>query len=552
MASVESQVLLPPRERIVTLPEGLPKYTLGYGALAWIQDNLRQPNGPLAGRPFTPTRGQARFLVWFYAVDEDGRWLFRRAVRRLAKGSGKSPFAAVMALLELLGPVRVADFDKRIPGGVIGKPVSMPLVWVAAVSERQTGVTMRMVRGMANKRSRLAQRYDLEIGKTYIETPYGGKLEQITSSASSAEGSETSFTIADETEHWTPGVGGLDLEETLDQNLAKTASRMLETSNAWLPGAGSVAEKTFNAWCEQEEGNTIGKQKILYDAVIAPANTALTDTPDDGEISITEGLEFVYEDCPWVDIETIKERIWSPSFPVSRSRRFFLNQPNAAEDAWATLQEWSVLADPDRALEDGEDVVLFFDGSKSNDHTALVGCCMKDGFIFTLGVWEPLKTTGVVDVGAVDATVARAFEKFNVVAFSADVREWESFVKTTWPEKYGEQLLVWAQPRGMSASPIAWDMRSHAYEFATAAEMCLAEIQDGLFAHDGNWDTSRHIGNCRRKESHGRITVKKESPKSPNKIDAAVCVIGARMVYRKVLASKEWEARSDSGWVVYG
>lgn len=94
-------------------------------------------------------------------------------MRRLAKGSGKSPFAAVMALLELLGPVRVADFDKRIPGGVIGKPVSMPLVWVAAVSERQTGVTMRMVRGMANKRSRLAQRYDLEIGKTYIETPYG-------------------------------------------------------------------------------------------------------------------------------------------------------------------------------------------------------------------------------------------------------------------------------------------------------------------------------------------------------------------------------------------
>ncbi|MDO4612691.1 MAG: hypothetical protein Q4B10_01295 [Actinomycetaceae bacterium] len=126
--------------------------------------------------------------------------------------------------------------------------------------------------------------------------------------------------------------------------------------------------------------------------MIAPPNTALTDEPGEGEISLTEGLQFVYQDCPWIDLETIKEQIWSPAFPVSRSRRFFLNQPNAADDAWCTLQEWSVLADTNRVLVDGEEVVLFFDGSKSNDHTALVGCCMSDGFVFTAGVWAPRKT----------------------------------------------------------------------------------------------------------------------------------------------------------------
>ncbi|WP_157472648.1 hypothetical protein [Frankia sp. EAN1pec] len=54
-----------------------------------------QPNGPRAGRPFQFTPGQMRFVLWWYAVDDEGRWLFHHGVRRLAKGSGKSPFAAV-------------------------------------------------------------------------------------------------------------------------------------------------------------------------------------------------------------------------------------------------------------------------------------------------------------------------------------------------------------------------------------------------------------------------------------------------------------------------
>lgn len=535
------------------MPEGAPEFTLGYEVLWWIEDNIRQPNGPAAGRPFEPTTGQARFILWFYAVDRDGRWLYNRGVRRLAKGSGKSPFAAVLALAELLGPVRVAQFDPDVPGGVVGMPVSMPLVQIAATSEKQTANTMRMIRAMANKRTPLAKKFGLDSGKTYIETPYGGKLEQITSSEGSAEGAEVSFVIGDETEHWTPGMGGPGLMETLTQNAVKTGSRVLETSNAWTPGAQSVSESTFEAWCEQQEGNTRATQGILYDAVVAPPNAVLHDEPEPGEIGLTEALEFVYADCPWVSgdkIDAIRNQIWATNYPVSRARRFFLNQPNAAENAWITLQEWSVLAEPARKLEDGEEIVLFFDGSKSNDHTALVGCCLSDGHVFTVGVWAPEHATGVVNVGAVEVALARTFERFTVLAFWADVREWESQVKTSWPEKYGDDLLLWAVPKGKEPAAIAWDMRSHAYQFAEAAEMCFAEIQDGGFTHDGNWDTSRHIGNARVNETRGRFSIKKESPKSPNKIDAAVCVIGARMVYRIVKASDDYEKRHNKTRVV--
>lgn len=195
---------------------------------------------------------------------------------------------------------------------------------------------------------------------------------------------------------------------------------------------------------------------------------------------------------------------------------------------------------------------MFFDGSKSNDHTALIGCRMSDGHVFTLGVWAPDESTGIINFGKVDGAIDSAFAMYKVVAFYADVREWESYVKTAWPEKYGEDLLVWAVPKGKEPAPIAWDMRSHAYIFAEAAEMCYSEIQERGFTHDGNWDVSRHVGNARVHEVRGRFTIKKESPKSANKIDAAVCVVGARMVYRAVKASPEWEKRKNKGnWAVY-
>ena len=538
----------PPRERLVTMPPCLPELTLGYSAIMWIEDNLIQPNGPRRGKRVQLLPSQAEYLLHLYAVDEDLNWIYNRAVRRRAKGTGKSPFAAMQALLELLGPVKPYDLDPWAPGGVVGEPVAMPLVNVAATSEDQTANTIRMVRAMANKNTKLASKYNLQPMKTFIETADGGILKQITSSATSAEGGELTAGIADETEHWTPSAGGPDLAETLDQNLTKTGGRLQETCNAWIPGVDSVAESTFDAWVLQEEGRTReDAQRILYDARIAPPDLDLT---DGGQL--LEALDFVYDDAWFANLNAIKNKIWSPTYPVSRSRRFFLNQPNAAEDAWITLQEWSVMADPERQLVPGEDIVLFFDGSKSNDHTALVGCCMSDGHIFTAGVWEPQGDPKLINTAAVDSAVHKMHEFYNVVAFWADVREFESFVKDSWPMEFGDKYLIDAQKSGTAASPVAWDMRSHALDFARAAEMCKTEIQDGKFTHDGNWTTSRHMGNCRAMESKGHITVKKESPKSPNKIDAAVCVIGARMVYRQVLQSDEWEKYSRrSDFVFY-
>lgn len=527
----------PPADRLSTLPPGEPKLTLGYQAAAWAEGQLSgfsgliQPNGPRARQPFRFTAGQLRFLAWWYSVGEDGRWLYNHGIRRLVKGSGKSPFAGVLSLIEFCGPVRLKDFDPRWPGGCVGQEVDMPLVQIAATAESQTANTMRMVRAFAPKGSDIVETYQLDPGKTkYYKLPEG-TLEVITSSATAAEGGEGSFIIADETEHWKPANGGVELASTLEDNLAKSGSRMLETSNAWVPGLESVAEDSWEAWLAQEEGRTRGEQQILYDAILAPPDTDLTDRD-----SLTGALEHVYADCPWIDVEVILDRIWSPKAKPDDSKRKYLNWPTVAEDSWVAPEEWArnTLA---YEVEDGADIVLFFDGSKSRDATALLGCELETGHVFTLGVWEPDPNddADTVDAADVDRVVIQTFERYEVLAFFADVKEWESYALTEWPQRYKDDLKLWAVPKGKPPQPIAWDMRSHATEFAQAAEACEAEIVEGEFTHDGDSRVARHVANARRRPHKEWVSISKESRDSPLKIDAAVCVIGVRMVRRLVL-----------------
>ena len=239
----------------------------------------------------------------------------------------------------------------------------MPLVQIAATSESQTANTNRMVRAMMPKGSRLVRDYDIDPGKTVTYKSDGGQMEIITSSASAAEGALTTFAVLDESELWVPSNGGIELAAVIDRNLAKSSSRGIETANAWVPGAGSVAEATFDAWVAQEEGRTRSRAKILYDARVAPADTDLTD-----EESLRAGVAHAYGDCWWVDQETIRDRILSLRTAPDVARRFYLNQPVASQDAWATQQEWAAIADPARVMadvSDGDEIVAFFDGSRT-------------------------------------------------------------------------------------------------------------------------------------------------------------------------------------------
>lgn len=518
----------------------LPRFSLAPQVFDWCGRYIRQPDGPDAGGPWQFTQEQRRFLFYFYAIDQSGRWLWSRAVLRRPKGWGKTPYMAAIALAELCGPVRFGGWRDGAPLAV---PVSLPLVQLAGVSLKQTDNTMSMVLAMIHE-SPIIDDYGLDPGLTRIYSENGGKLEPLTASSPTAEGAKPSFVVMDETHLWKEADGGHKLAQVIRRNLGKSregAARSVETTNAHQMGEDSVAERSFNAWVSQvaaaEQGN--GRQTILYDSREAPADTDLRD-----DASLSAGLTFVYGDSRWVDFPRIKDEVWDPSTPPSEARRFYLNQSVVAEDAWVRPDEWDRLAEPQQVDPDTA-IALGFDGSKSDDNTALVACRINDGYIWPLLIIDPKRYGGEVPRPMVQYAVERAFETFDVVAFLADVAEFQSYIDT-WNERWGEQLCVRSSPK----HAIAFEMRGNKLATAQMIEAMYDAIVERQFRHDGNPVLAQHVKNARRRPGPAGMNIGKESAESPNKIDAAVAAALARKARQDYLAlpeSKKRKRRKSGG-----
>src|SRR5262249_41388628 len=147
------------------------------------------------------------------------------------------------------------------------------------------------------------------------------------------------------------------------------------------PGEDSVAEQTRDAY-EAAESGRAEDTGILYDSLEAPPEARLT------KEWIPKVLEAVRGDSIWLNIPRILKSILDPRNPPSRSRRFWFNQVVAAEDSWMARYEWDACKKDDLALAEADELVLFFDGSKSDDATALVACRMSDGAVFNIGMWQ--------------------------------------------------------------------------------------------------------------------------------------------------------------------
>jgi hypothetical protein len=541
-------------EPVLTLPP-LPRLSLAPQVEAWCTAYLRQPDGPDAGGPLRFTREQRRFLWCWYAIDERGRWVWSRGVLRRPKGWGKSPVAGALSVAELCGPVRFGGWDPA--GAPLAVPVSSPWVQVAGASEKQTDNTLGMVRAMLEE-SPAVPTYGLDVGLTRVYSLAGGKLEPITAAAATAEGARPTFVVMDEPHHWLTANGGHKLAEVIRRNLAKVrdgSARALETTNAHEQGRDSVAEKTYEAWQAQVTERATGRATILYDSREAPPGTDLTD-----EAQLMAALAATYGDSTWVDLERIRDEVYDPQTPVSQSRRFYLNQLAAAEDAWVRPELWDRLADPALrrangapALEDGELVALGFDGSKSDDHSALIATRISDGAWFTLGVWDPAQYGGEAPRELIDEAVLAARDRYDVVAFFADLHPFESYVDK-WavdfgPRRAGTKSQSSLCVKSTTQHAIAFDLRTRQKEFTTVGiERLLDEIVEGVFRHDGNPVVRQHVHNARARPNAWGITVGKEHRESARKIDALPAGVLSRMARRAYLAlPRAQQRRQRSG-----
>lgn len=524
----------------------LPEHTLGWDIINWWYKFLKTPGGPQAGQPFLPTMEQARFVAWWYAVDETGRFAYRSGILRRMKGWGKDPLAGALALAELCGPVAFSHWQGGQPwkgGKPVGKPRHAAWIQIAAVSQDQTRNTFTLFPALIGENFK--EEYGIDLNKTIIYSKTGGMIEGVTSSPLALEGKRPTFVILNETQWWVESNDGHAMAEVIAGNVDKSAygaCRSLAICNAHVPGQDSVGEQDWDMYLDVAAGKAVDTG-LLYDALEAPPNTPISEIPfpdddpegfDEGIAKLRQGLEIARGDAVWLDLETIISSILDPRRPVSESRRKFLNQVNAAEDSWISPSEWDVLASKVK-LEPKDKITLGFDGSKSSDHSALSACRVEDGAVFLIKTWNPAKyPDGEVPREEVDAYVRSMFERYEVVAFRADVREFEAYVDS-WSRDYKRKLKVKASP----ANPVAFDMRTQKKRFALDCERFLDAVIEQELVHNGDPELRWYVLNAHRHPTnYDAISIRKESKDSSRKIDGAVTSVLAYGARHEFLMSK--------------
>lgn len=485
----------------------LPERTLGWEVAGWCAEFLLNPNGE---GPWTFTLEQLRFILWWYAVDANGRFIYRTGVLQRLKGWGKDPLLAVMALAELVGPTQFSHFDES--GDPVGKPHPQALVQVSAVTQEQTNNTMDMMPALMSEHFRAT--YSIKAGIEIIRANNGRqKLMAVTSNYRALEGKRTTFTVLNETHHWNVSNQGHKMFDTIDGNATKMKGRYLSITNAYLPGEDSVAEKQRESYENIASGKAVDVG-FLYDSVEADPRTPLTREALQTVIPIIRG------DAVWLDVEDIIRSVQNTQIAEARSRRMFLNQIVAEGDALYDPAQIKAIEDDEATLLHGEQIVLGFDGGKTDDATALVAIRVEDKTAFVLHIQEkPLGPDGdhwQVDRSRVDRAVRDAFENYDVQGFFADVALWESYIDS-WAEDFREQLVL----KASAQHAIAWDMRRSPKEVTFAHERLMQSIFDGAIRFDTtNPALRRHTMNARRRENKFGVSFSKESRESPKKVDA--------------------------------
>jgi len=497
----------------------LPLLSLGWDVLPFIESRLNM----------RLTDEQTRRLFDVYAVDEDGRRVIRRAGVRRPKGIGKSPEGGYLALAELAGPVTFYKFD--IHGAPIGRPHPSPLVQPAAVSEDQTdNVMVWLLDAIADNRSRLDD-LGLDVGRRVISRRARrgterlgrpGLLEIVTAEATSREGARGTFAVLDQSESWSSSNGGKRLAETLRRNAGKVGGWTYELQNAPEPGDNSVADLTARAAAK-------GSRGVYFDAgPVVPEVPDLADRP-----ALIAALGIAYGEAAlsaggWVDLERLADEINDPDTDPSDARRYFLNQATPKSERAFDRTLWRANGAGRARHDDGELVVVGFDGSLFDDSTALVTAGVESGTFSLAGLWEKPEhadDTWQVPTDEVDAVVEQLVDELEVWRLYADPFRWQSSM-TRWDGMRRKEFVAsWSTARWRQ---IGYACRNFADEIR-AGDVGPAPDEPDLGRHLDN--AVRRYVNSRDDQGARPWTINKPAPSL--KIDAAMAAVLAAEARRE-------------------
>lgn len=464
----------------------------------WIERHCVIPDGDNRGASFRLGDEQFDFVANHYTVLPSAKsdqkaeaFVFRRSQLVRAQKWGKSPLIAAFVCVEAVGPVLFAGFARDgdqyrcrdngclcgwvydyAPGEPMGRLWATPLIQITATSEDQTDNTYGALRPMIE----LGDLKHLmpHTGEEFIRLPNGGRIDVVTSKATSRLGQRVTFASQDETGLWVKSNGGHKLANTQRRGLAGMGGRAIETTNAWDPAQDSVAQRTFESTSKD----------INKDFRQPPANLSFGDKRDRHKIFL-----FNYQGAPWVSVAAIEaEAAELVLKDAAEAERFFGNRIVAGAGAWMPAAKWADKKEP-REVAPKTPIVIGFDGSDVDDWSGIRAETL-DGYQFTPTyhdgrptIWNPADFGGRVPRGEVLAAIDEIYDRFDVVRGYFDPPYWQSEIDML-EGRYPKRVFRWEtyRPKQMHA----------------ALERFRTDVvlPDSTFTHDGDESVAIHIRNA--------------------------------------------------------
>ncbi len=463
-------------------------------AVDFIERFCRQSKGREGGQLLRLRDWQRDLIRDLLATGENGKRKHRTALIGMAKKNGKSLLGSALATYFL-----VADPE---PGGEI---------FSAASAKDQAKIvfdeTTKMIQASPSL-SRLVKVY-----KTALEGPSGTVYRAIAADARTQDGINPSVCIFDEV-HRQPDS---ELWSIVQMGMAARTQPLLigiTTAGEGPEGlcwdlydygkrleTGELQDESFYfKWFEPDSADAPYKDPEVW----ATANPGL------GDFITHEAVE---SECK--------------QLPEAEFRRLRLNQWPAGAGNWLPQGSWEP-REKQRNLKPGEvDVVFAFDGSFSDDSTALVAATVeKKPHLMVLGHWEkPInEPTWRVDIDEVERTILDLANKWKPKELVADPFRWQRTLQML-AREIGERSVL-EYPQNPS-------------RMVPATQRFYAGVMNEDLTHDGNKALSRHIGNAQLHMSAYGGQIRKTKAGSGKKIDLAVCAIMAYDRAQTLASSKK-------------
>jgi phage terminase large subunit-like protein len=377
---------------------------------------------------------------------------------------------------------------------------------IAASSRDQAQILFDQAVGFVKRSPGLQKRVTVKRGYREIRAKDGGRIRVLAADADTADGVIPTLALVDELHRHKSA----ELYHVFRDGLGPRQGRMLTISTAGDDDASPLGELRSAAYTlPVRERDGAYRRCASADGAFVLHEWALEPGAD------VDDMELVKTANPasWHTLESLRERHDSPSTTSWLWKRFACGiWVRGGAEKWMEPATWDACAE-ERAIPDGADVVLGFDGSFNMDATAIVAVQVGEPpHLDVVKVWErtaEMPDDWTVPIADVEHEIRQACKRWRVLELVADPYRWQRSLEILRDEHVAGEVVEY--PSRMIPATT---------RFAEA-------VANKALTHSGDPDLARHVDNAVLRVGSQGAQLEKISKKSARKIDLAVAAVMA-------------------------